>query len=124
VSAQLSIEEQQLVEARVANERRSVGLAYVLWFFLGLLGIHNFYLGRTLLALFQLFAGVAAAIILVSAGAQHRPGLFGFGIALGAVWALSFVADLFLIPSRARRYSERVRARAAEEIASAPARRG
>src|SRR5690349_1865524 len=42
----LSTQEQMLIEQRVANEAKSTGLAYVLWFFLGGLGMHRFYLGR------------------------------------------------------------------------------
>ncbi len=28
-------------------QEKSVGIAYLLWFFLGALGVHQFYLGRT-----------------------------------------------------------------------------
>ena len=39
-----TVAEMQLIESRVANDKKSVGVAYGLWFFLGLWGIHNFYL--------------------------------------------------------------------------------
>ena len=40
--AQLDTQQLQLIEAKIANERKSVGLAYLFWFFLGGLAIHNF----------------------------------------------------------------------------------
>jgi len=59
------------------NER-SVVVGYVLWFFLGLLGIHRFYYGRWL----------SGFIYLLTAG------LLGFG----------WVIDAFLIPSMNREF--------------------
>jgi TM2 domain-containing membrane protein YozV len=51
----------------------SIGIAYVLWFFLGVFGVHRFYLGRTGSGLLWLLTG----------------GLCGVGQ----------LVDLFLIPS-------------------------
>jgi TM2 domain-containing membrane protein YozV len=31
----------------VATAQKSVGVAYLLWFFFGILGVHQFYLGKT-----------------------------------------------------------------------------
>ncbi len=55
---------------------RRVGVAYVLWFFLGVLGVHRVYLGRVV-------SGVIWFLTL---------GLFGIG----------WLVDLFLIPSMVR----------------------
>ena len=41
---------------------KSVGVAYVLWFFLGLLGIHHFYLGKTGRGLLWLFTGALLTV--------------------------------------------------------------
>ena len=62
--------------------KKDVGIAYLLWFFLGLFSGHRFYLGR---------AGSAVAQILT---------LGGLGI-----WLL---ADLFLIPKMVREYNESI----------------
>lgn len=35
-----------LIETRLSNEKKSVFLAYVLWFFFGSFGVHCFYLGK------------------------------------------------------------------------------
>ena len=37
--------------------KKSKGTAYALWFFLGLIGGHKFYLGKTGMGLFYLLAG-------------------------------------------------------------------
>ncbi|BCJ36175.1 hypothetical protein Athai_36780 [Actinocatenispora thailandica] len=56
---------------------KSLGLAYVLWFFFGLLGIHQFYLGKIGRGLLYLLTG----------------GVLGIG------WLI----DLFTLPSQTRR---------------------
>jgi TM2 domain-containing membrane protein YozV len=56
---------------------RSLGLAYVLWFFFGLLGIHQFYLGKVGRGILYLLTG----------------GVLGIG------WLI----DLFTLPAQTRR---------------------
>lgn len=56
------------IEQRVANEAPSPLAAYLLWFFLGMLGAHRFYLGRWgsgLLMLMLFGIGSALSIILI-----------------------------------------------------------
>ena len=73
-------------------KRKSTGVAYLLWFFLGMFGAHRFYLGETGTGVTQLVLSVigwATAIFVV--------GLFllaGVGI-----WVL---VDAFLIPGMIR----------------------
>ncbi|MDG2422968.1 MAG: NINE protein [Phycisphaerales bacterium] len=55
---------------------RSTPIAYLLWFFFGLLGIHRFYLGRPISGVIYLLTG----------------GVFLFG----------WIIDLFLIPGMVR----------------------
>jgi TM2 domain-containing membrane protein YozV len=64
-----------------ANKKTAV-VAYLLWFFLGLLGGHNFYLKRT---------GVAVAQLVLS--------LTMVGLVITIVWVL---VDAFLIPGWVR----------------------
>jgi TM2 domain-containing membrane protein YozV len=92
MSDSLSVEQLTYIEARLANEKKSVVVAYLLWFFLGWFGAHNFYMGRTLYGVLQLLGSV-----------------IGFGtlwFAVGAVpigiVAISLFVDLFLIPGGIR----------------------
>jgi TM2 domain-containing membrane protein YozV len=78
--------------------KTSTGVAYLLWFFVGWLGIHRFYLGRT-------GTGVAMLIIFLVSTVLSLVvvGLFGF-LVLGIWW----LVDAFLIPGLARAQNERL----------------
>lgn len=65
-----------------ANKKTAL-VAYLLWFFLGLFGAHNFYLGRI---------GVAVTQLILS--------LILIGLAVTVVWV---IVDAFLIPGWVRR---------------------
>ena len=77
-----------------ANKKSAV-VAYLLWFFIGMLGAHRFYLGLpgsgatiliiTILSLLLLAAGIGAVTILIS-----------------VIWVL---VDLFLIPGITRKHN-------------------
>ncbi|WZB75204.1 TM2 domain-containing protein [Achromobacter insuavis] len=68
--------------------RKSVGVAYLLWFFLGYLGGHRFYTGRA--------ASAGAMVILTLLGIAFSVIGVGFIMLLGvSVWA---IVDAFLIP--------------------------
>jgi TM2 domain-containing membrane protein YozV len=62
--------------------KKTASIAYVLWFFLGLFGGHNFYLQRTSAAIAQLL--ISLTIV---------------GTPITAIWAL---VDAFLIPGWVR----------------------
>ena len=68
-------EDMILIEQRASNEKKSAGAAYLLWFFLGWLSAHRFYLGKPVTAILQIFS---------------------YFILIGFVW---WLLDLFLIPS-------------------------
>lgn len=73
---------------RFEANRKSVLVAYLLWFFLGYFGVHRFYLGRTTSALALLgltVVGVVLSVVAIGAVILLVP----------AVWLL---VDLFLIP--------------------------
>lgn len=85
----LSTEEKILIEHRLANEKKSTLVAYLLWLFLGYLGGHRFYCGKASSGIGQL-AMFFLGVMLAAAGV----GLLILG-ALG-IWVL---VDAFLIPN-------------------------
>jgi TM2 domain-containing membrane protein YozV len=78
----LTTEDKILIEQRISNEKPSAGVAYLLAIFLGVLGAHRFYLGKT---------GTGVVMLLIS--------LTFFGLAITYIWVL---IDLFLIPGMIR----------------------
>ena len=68
------------------NQKKSMGVAYLLWFFLGLLGIHRFYLGQKGTAIAQLILTITV-----------------IGIIVSSIWAL---VDAFLIPGMLRKKND------------------
>lgn len=71
-------------------EKKSLLVAYLLWFFLGSIGAHRFYLGRVFSGLLQLlFSGVVLILTVVSFG------VLGFLWALVGLW---WLIDALLIP--------------------------
>ncbi|MCC7394643.1 MAG: TM2 domain-containing protein [Sphingomonadaceae bacterium] len=72
---------------------KSVGLSYLLWFFLGGLGVHRFYLGRNGSAIAQLLLGLLGWIPLLT------------GWIVLVIWVL---VDAILIPGIAREENERL----------------
>ena len=71
----LSTDDMIYIEQRAANEKKSAGAAYLLWFFLGFLSAHRFYLGKPVSAILQILS---------------------YFFLIGFVW---WVVDFFLIPS-------------------------
>lgn len=83
---------QQSTTTTTITTPKSLGIAYVLWFFFGQIGAHRFYLGKTGSAVVQLILGVLGWILTVF--------FVGFFL-LGALW-IWLIIDLFLIPGLAR----------------------
>ena len=79
--------------ARYQANSRNIVIAYLLWFFLGFLGVHRFYLGRVFTGLMMLGFWAGGSVFTFI--------LFGFPIFL-APWALWMLLDLFLIPGMVR----------------------
>jgi TM2 domain-containing membrane protein YozV len=101
----LSVQEQMLIEQRVTNEAKSVGAAYLLWFFLGYFGAHRFYLGRTGSGAAQL---ILLVLVCVTAFIVVGAVLL---VALGIWW----IVDAFLIPGIIDEQKGMVRQRLTDE---------
>lgn len=81
--------------------RKSLLVAYLLWWFLGLFGAHRLYLGRTATGLLMLAISAASWVLtLVVVGYA--------GLALIGLW---WLIDALLIPGMARRENLRTLAR-------------
>ena len=63
-------------------KKKSTGLAYVMWFFLGCLSAHRFYAGQIVLPILQIISILC--------------------MGMGLIWVL---IDIFLIPGMIRNYN-------------------
>ena len=88
----LSTNDMIYVEQRVANEKKSAGAAYLLWFFLGFVSAHRFYLGKPVTAILQIIS---------------------YFFLIGFVW---WFLDFFLIPSIIEDDLDEKRARLASHL--------
>ena len=78
--------------------KKSAGVAYLLWFFFGMFGAHRFYLGSS---------GSGAVILALTLGSIL---LMAVGIGLVTIFIpmLWVFVDLFTIPGMARDYNNRL----------------
>ena len=106
-AAELSTDELTLIETRLANERKSVVAAYLLFLFLGGLGIHNFYLGRILLGVIELLLSLLGTILIFAAG---------LGIVFLIPLGILLFIDLFIIPGGIRKNLEKRRRELTESM--------
>lgn len=81
--------------------KKSTGIAYLLWFFLGALGVHRFYLGQT-------GTGVAMAVISVASWITVFIGIGFVGLAIIGIW---WLVDAFLIPGITTRVNQELASR-------------
>lgn len=78
------------------SEKKSTGITYLLWFFLGGFGAHRFYLGRTGSAIAMLVITIVSWILtFVAIGAV--------GLIVIGIW---WIVDAFLIPGIAREHNQ------------------
>ena len=115
--------------------RKSAGLAYLLWFFLGTFGVHRFYLKRTASGWIQFVVHVSGWALLVLGAWQaghgaitrvDEPGLYivttswtamvsggllawAGGMLLAVVWPW-WIIDAFLIPGMVGDFNQRLQA--------------
>lgn len=103
---QLTNEEKMLVNSEVQSEEKSSATAYLLWFFLGSLGVHNFYLGKK-------NAGIAQLILNIVGWATTWL-LIGF-LFLFVLWIWVFI-DVFTISKAIEENKEQSRELKAQRI--------
>jgi TM2 domain-containing membrane protein YozV len=97
-----------LVETTIANQKKSMGIAYLLLFLFGGLGIHNYYLGKTVLG-----AGQTLGTLL--AWAAYFSGS-GVALVLFVIIGFSLLLDLCFIPARVNAHTEKMRERMSDSM--------
>ncbi|PNZ40096.1 TM2 domain-containing protein [Mammaliicoccus vitulinus] len=95
----MNLDEKSYVEQQVANRSKSLVISYVLWFFLGALGGHRFYYGKTCSAIVLLLITLFTS-------------WWSFGIFM-FIW---LIIDALLIPSWKRRNEQSIREQAISEV--------
>jgi hypothetical protein len=121
LKSQLTDRQMNVFNSEIGKHQKSTGLAYVLWFFLGTLGIHQFYLGKAGRGVFYLVLGIVgwvALIISLTSLAVADPAAMSDasagGMAIGSivaiivfvVLAVFLLIDLFTIPRQIRKKLE------------------
>lgn len=101
-----NLQKQMLIEQRITNEKKSTAVAYILLIFLGGLGIHRFYLGRT--------GSASAMLVLWVLGIMTL--FIGVGVILLVIVGIWAFVDLFLIPGIIKQHSEALRQRLSNNI--------
>lgn len=107
---ELSDREFAILQSELSQHRKSTVLAYLLWFFLGWIGVHQFYIGKILRGM--LYVGLClggwifTALSITSDFVTVLPSIL-FGT-LGVFW----LVDLFTIPSQI----DKVRSKKKSEI--------
>lgn len=82
---------------------KSMGVAYLLWFFFCQLGVHRFYVGATSSAVIQASLFVVGWMMVLSGISAAF-----LAVVVGAIWAL---ADAFMIPGLIREANRKVHER-------------
>lgn len=103
---QLTAQQQMLVEQRLANEKKSAQVAWLLWLFFVGLPAHRFYLGKT---------GSAVAMLLLALGGVALM-FVHVGFLLGLVSGIWWLVDAFLIPGMVDQDTNSKRSRIMNEV--------
>jgi TM2 domain-containing membrane protein YozV len=94
--SQLEARELLLLESEVKNQGKNMIVGYVLWYFLGLVGGHRFYMGRTGTAIVQLVLSLTV-----------------FGMVATFIW---WVVDAFLLHTWIKDHNRIVEDRVMDQI--------
>lgn len=121
--AQLSEKQLVILESELKKKRKSMPLAYILLIFLGFLGVHKFYLGKTKQGVLYVLLSVVGFISLVvgeftgliSFGASGTM-LFTFGLVCAGVLGVMLIINLFTTPGQVRQFNETVESRIIDQL--------
>ncbi len=107
-----------LVEARVNNDKKSFGLAYVFLFVLGWFGIHRFYIGPYWYGVIQFILGICGLSLVLVGWAKDATTWLQIGGTMYSINSIMLLVDLFLIPGQIKKHTAQLRERYSSELAS------
>ena len=127
---ELDDREFHILKSELERRKKSVSLAYVLWFFLSFLGIHKFYLGKISQGILYIIAPSIAIIFLLIGvfisfdplvettseeltGGEFLVVIGGLGLFVYGVW---WFIDLFTIPNQVNKYNEDIEIETIESL--------
>jgi len=104
---QLTEHQLSILASEMEKNKKSTGLAYVLLFFCGTLGIHKFYLGEIKMGFTYLILGLVGWISLVVGFTsisfyEGGAGATIFSILIFCALGIFLVIDLFTLPSQVK----------------------
>ena len=106
LKGKLSPQQMAILTSELTKVQKSVGLAYVLWFFLGTLGIHQYFIGKAGRGTLYLVGGLIGWIVLIVGIATTTGAAMAIGGILLGVIGILLLVDLFTIPRQVRRVYE------------------
>ena len=116
IEAQKHLTDRELIifNSELDRKRKSTVIAYVLYFFLGAIGGHKFYMGKPLMGFFYIlaclgslvFAGTASA---TSSGAEDASTTLAVSSLFVLWFSIMILLDLFTIPRQIKKQEERTR---------------
>ena len=122
MKSELSEHQMTVLNSEMEKHKKSPGLAYVFWFFLGTLGIHKFYIGKTIFGIIYLLLGTGAWISLgVGIASETDVGLGGgiiIFIILISILGLLLLIDVFTISRQIRKVYEKKEVKIIQRLAS------
>ncbi len=121
--SQLSDKQLSILESEMKKYGKSVGVAYLLLIFLGTLGIHKFYLGKTLWGTVYLLLGIIglgswfAGSLVAFGGIPELAGSLGaIGSLCLGILSILILIDLFTLPRQVRKIYEKAEEKITNEL--------
>ncbi len=110
MKSRLDDHQMTVLSSEMEKVKKSTGLAYVLWLFLGTLGIHKLYIGKVGMGITYLVVGAVAWIMLILsfAGEAVTGGYLTAAIVLFVLVGIFLLLDLFTIPRQIRKTYEHI----------------
>jgi TM2 domain-containing membrane protein YozV len=114
IKQNLTEKQLSILNSELEKHKRSIGLAYVLYLFFGSIGVHKFYIGKTLWGVVYFLLGVLGWNTLLTGGIAAlaedtgaAAGFSVFGLICLVVLGIFLLVDLFTIPRQINKKLEK-----------------